>query len=192
MSISRSCPRSCRDKFDQYAVSGAVPVLVVDRVEVVQVEHQQNERVPEAIGPLALVEQPILEGPVAGDVGQGVDRKGVEGMSSVDRAPSPHGEGGRARCQGGSQQKHLAQRKGPLLQSGAKGEQGRQGEEKDRQPDLQNETDPAKMEIGAGPLDGHHARCRQQNGASQRQSQSDQTGKVDVLAPFSSGKTVRQ
>ena len=56
----------------EYAVAAGVPVPVVQQLELVQVQQQQGERVAEAVGALAFVKEPVLEGAVAGDVGQGV------------------------------------------------------------------------------------------------------------------------
>ncbi len=58
--------------------------------EIVQVEQQQHEGVAEAVGPLAFVSQTVLEHPVAGDAGEGVDRGGVEELSvSADASNLP-------------------------------------------------------------------------------------------------------
>jgi hypothetical protein len=93
------------------------------------------------------VGQSILEGPVAGYVGESVHREGIEGLSGLIRSPNPEGECGRTRDHGGGYKEQLAQRKGSLLQPGAKSEQGGQGEEKDRQSDLESKTNPAEMEV---------------------------------------------
>ena len=127
-------PQSARE-FEQDPVSRAVTVAVVDGLEVVQVEHEQHERVAETVGPVALMGQAILKDPVAGDAGERVDRSGIEEMGGF-RGPLPaEGQGREQHGRGGGEQDHRAEGEGARhldrAEGQERGEAGQEGHEHD-------------------------------------------------------------
>ena len=97
---------------EQDPVADPVAVAVVDLVEVVQVEHHEHEGVAEAVGALAFVGQPVLEDPVAGDAGEGVDRGGVDELRGLSGSLLSRGEGHREEHGRRGQQDDLGHREG--------------------------------------------------------------------------------
>ena len=125
-------------QLQQHPVADAMPVALVDGPEIVQVEHHQHEGVAETVGPLALVGQAVLEDPVAGDAGEGVDGGGVEQLGVGGGALAAQRDGEREQRGGDHQQDGLAHGHGAHLDARAEdqshGQARQKGIEHQRRP----------------------------------------------------------
>ena len=90
MSLSRSRPSHVAAGDAEHAVAGQVAFGVVQRLEVVEIEHGDTERAPRAPGPRELPLEVVLPAPPVGQsreqVGGGL---GAEAARSARRPPTP-------------------------------------------------------------------------------------------------------
>jgi len=97
---------------EQHPITGLVPVAVVELVEIVKVENQKHEGVSEPVGTVAFVSEALLEDPVAGHAGQGIDGGGVDEHGGLGAASPARGKDGGEQRGAGRQQDRLGPGKG--------------------------------------------------------------------------------
>lgn len=110
---------------EQDLVSHPVTVAVVHLMEVVQIEHGEDEGVAEAVRALTLVRQAVLKHPVACDAGEGVDRGRVDQLGCLGRPFSPQRQSEPEDGRRGSQEYRLGGDEGGAVKTGAHGEENR-------------------------------------------------------------------